>query len=148
MGGISHGSRLELKVRSSQMQLRLRGALSLFVACAYPAYASAHHSFAAVFDRDSPIEITGTVTSVEWMNPHVWVYIDADSDQGREDSWAFELGSPNGLIRRGWRHDSLMEGQVVTISGVLARDGTMRGAVRTITLPGGESLFGAQDETR
>ena len=113
-----------------------------------PLTSEAHHSFAAVFDPDRPIEITGTVTNVEWMNPHVWIYVDALTDDGGIENWAFELGSPNGLIRRGWRHDSLAEGQTVTVRGVLARDGTSRGAVRTIMLPNGASLFGAQDESR
>jgi Family of unknown function (DUF6152) len=110
--------------------------------------AAAHHSFSAVFDRDRPIEVTGTVTKVEWMNPHVWFYIDVENDAGDTESWGFEMGSPNGLIRRGWNHNSLQVGQVVTISGVLARDGTQRGAVRTVMLPNGDNLFGAQNESK
>jgi len=114
---------------------------------ATPVAAVAHHAFAAEFDRDQPLEVTGTVTLVEWMNPHARFYVDVEED-GKVVNYDFELGSPNGLMRRGWRHDSLTQGQVVTINGVLARDGTMRGAVRTITLSDGSSLFGAQDESR
>jgi len=137
-----------LKLRIVQPRSRPECALALLLACAYPLAASAHHSFAAVFDREQPIEITGTVSDVEWMNPHVWVHVEVENDASSPETWAFELGSPNGLMRRGWRHDSLTQGQVVTINGVLARDGTMRGAVRTITLSDGSSLFGAQDESR
>jgi Family of unknown function (DUF6152) len=110
--------------------------------------AVAHHSFAAVFDRDRPVELTGKVTKIEWMNPHVWIYIDVKAARGKVENWGFELGSPNGLIRRGWSHDSLTVGQVVTIAALRARDDSHRGSVRTVTLSTGESLFGAQDESR
>ena len=117
-------------------------------ALAYRVPVFAHHAFVSVFDRDSPIELTGTVTDVEWMNPHVWFYIDVENEDGETENWAFEMGSPNGLIRRGWNHNSLEVGQVVTVVGVLARDGSQRGAVRAVTLPTGESLFGAQNDSR
>jgi Family of unknown function (DUF6152) len=110
--------------------------------------AAAHHSFAAVFDRDRPIELTGTVTEVEWLNPHVWIYLDVKNRQGEVENWGFELGSPNGLIRRGWSRDALSVGQVVTIAALRARDDSHRASVRTVTLSTGESLFGAQDESR
>ena len=110
--------------------------------------AAAHHSFAAVFDRDQPIEISGTVTSIEWMNPHVWFYIDVVNDDGEIENWGFEMGSPNGLIRRGWNYSALEVGAEVSIVGVLARDGSQRAAIRTVTLSTGEALFGAQDESR
>jgi Family of unknown function (DUF6152) len=109
---------------------------------ALPAVA-AHHSFAAVFDRERPIELTGTVTKLEWANPHVWFYIDVAND-GRIENWGFEMGSPSGLIRRGWNHNSLQVGHVVTVAGVRARDGSLTGAVRTVKLSTGQSLFGAQ----
>ena len=107
-----------------------------------------HHSFIAVFDREQPVEFTGTVTDIEWMNPHVWFYIAVENDQGQSESWGFELGSPNGLIRRGWNHNSLQVGEIVTVLGVRARDGSLTGAVRAVTLSSGESLFSAQDESR
>jgi hypothetical protein len=110
--------------------------------------ASAHHSFAAVFDRDQPVEIAGTVTDVEWLNPHVWFYVDVENDDGQVENWGFEMGSPNGLIRRGWNHTSLQVGDEVSVVGVLARDGSQRAAVRTVTLSTGQRLFGAQDESR
>ena len=128
------------------MKLVITAAALSIIACTTTAVA--HHSFAAVFDRDRPFEITGTVTNVEWTNPHVWIYLDVENAASEPESWAFEMGSPNGLFRRGWNHDSLVAGQTVTLSGVLARDGSNTGAVRTVTLPGGEQLFGAQDESR
>lgn len=106
--------------------------------------AAAHHSFAAVFDRDRPITVAGTVTKLEWTNPHVWFYIDVAGESGKLENWGFEMGSPAGLIRRGWNHNSLQVGHTVTVVGVRARDGSLRGAVRTVTLSTGESLFGAQ----
>ncbi len=109
---------------------------------------NAHHSFAAIFDRDDPINLTGTVTKVEWMNPHAWFYIDVENDDGEVENWALELGSPNHLLRRGWNRDSLQVGHVVTVVGARERAGRLIGAVRTLTLSTGESLFGAQDETK
>ena len=116
------------------------------VICSVPAVA--HHSFNSVFDRERPIDFVGRVTLVEWMIPHVWFYIDVENEQGDIEKWSFEMGSPNGLIRRGWNHKSLEVGQVVTVVGAQARDGSQRGSVRTVTLPTGESLFGAQNDSR
>jgi hypothetical protein len=107
--------------------------------------ASAHHSFSAIFDEDQPIEVTGTVTKVEWMNPHVWFWVDVEREDGSVESWAFEMGSPNRLQRYGWHQGSMPEGQVISVVGSRARDGTMKAAVETVVLPGGKELFGAQD---
>ena len=84
--------------------------LSMLLAIGVPA--SAHHSFAAVFDAESPVEKSGTVTEVEWMNPHAWIYIDVEQEDGSVETWAFELGSPNGLIRRGWTRGTVQIGDV------------------------------------
>jgi hypothetical protein len=123
-------------------------ALLCALATATPAPVLAHHSFAAVFDANQPIELTGTVTRVDWMNPHVWLYLDVKNEEGKVESWAFEMGSPNRLTRYGWHQNSLPEGQVVTIAGSRARDGSLKGAVNTVTLPSGERLFGAQETSR
>ncbi|NIW25451.1 MAG: hypothetical protein GWN29_13290 [Gammaproteobacteria bacterium] len=124
-------------------------AIGLLSAALYAAPSAAHHSFAAVFDRDEPIEITGTVTRVEWVNPHAWFYVDVETDDGQVEEWALEMGSANHLRRRGWNRNALKVGDVVTVVGSRARDGTMTGAVRTVTLDAtGESLFGGQDESR
>ena len=109
---------------------------------------NAHHSFAAVFDREDPIDLTGTVTKVEWMNPHTWIYIDVENEDGDIENWALEMGSPNTLVRRGWTHNSLQVGHMVTVVGFRARERELTGAVRSVTLATGEELFGAQDESR
>ena len=123
--------------------------LAVTVMALGPATGLAHHSFAAVFDRDAPIEITGTVTRVEWVNPHAWFFVDVENESGEVEKWALEIGSPNHLRRRGWNRNSLQVGDVVTVVGARARDGTTTGAARTVTLMAtGESLFGGQDESR
>ena len=111
-------------------------------------FAEAHYSFAFVFDRDQPIDLTGTITKIEWMNPHTWFYIDVEKEDGNVENWALEMGSPNTLVRRGWSHDSLQIGEVVTVVGFAARERALTGAVRSVTLASGERLFGAQDESR
>jgi hypothetical protein len=110
--------------------------------------AKAHHAFSSVFDPDRPLDVTGTVTRVDWMNPHIWFYLDIENEAGRVESWGFEMGSPNALVRRGWSHDSLQVGEVVNVAGWLARDGSLRGAVRSIVLASGEQLFGGQNRSR
>ena len=103
---------------------------------------SAHHSFAAVFDAEVPVEASGTVSEVEWMNPHAWIYVDVEGEGGEVVNWAFELGSPNGLMRRGWTRKSVQVGDVVSITGYRARDGSHRGNVKTIVLDDGKELTG------
>ena len=107
--------------------------------------AAAHHSFSAIFDSAKPVTLTGTVNRIEWMNPHTWIYLDVKKDNGSVEAWAFEMGSPNRLMRYGWNQDSLPTGTTVTIAGSQARDGSMKAAVDTVTLPDGKRLFGAQD---
>jgi hypothetical protein len=111
--------------------------------CSLPA--AAHHSFAAVFDSSQHVEVTGTVTKIEWMNPHVWIYMNVAGDDGAVSEWSFELGSPNRLTRYGWNQTSLQAGQVATIAGSRARDGSTKAAVETVTLASGQRLFGAQE---
>lgn len=110
--------------------------------------AAAHHSFAAIFDSAKHVEVTGTVTRVEWMNPHTWIYLDVKKDGGPAEAWAFELGSPNRLMRYGWNQDSLQAGTTITITGSRARDGSMKAAADKVTLPDGKQLFGAQETTQ
>lgn len=110
--------------------------------------AAAHHSFAAIFDASKPVKVTGTVTRVEWMNPHTWIYVDAKNASGGVEQWAFELGSPNRLMRFGWNQDSLQNGTTVTITGSRARDGSLKAAADQVTLPDGKQLFGAQETTQ
>jgi len=84
----------------------------------------AHHSFSAEYDRAKSIKLTGTVTKVEWMNPHARFYLDVKGDDGKVANWEFELGSPNGLMRQGWTSHSLNEGDVITVNGSRAKDGS------------------------
>ncbi len=110
--------------------------------------ALAHHSFAAEFDANAPIDLTGTVTKVDWANPHTYFYIDVTSAKGDVQSWALEMGSPNGLMRRGWTRDSMKIGDVVTVSGWRAKDGATKGNARSVTLSTGKKLFaGSSQET-
>lgn len=107
---------------------------------------AAHHSFAAEFDADSPIDLTGVVTKVEWMNPHTFFYIDVEEDDGSYNNWAIELGSPNGLSRRGWKRNSLNIGDIVTVTGSRARDGSFKGNARSVILSTGDRLFNGTNE--
>lgn len=130
------------------MNSKLRFCVSALGVLAAAAPAVAHHSFSAVFDEGKPVELTGTVTGVEWMNPHVWFYIDVENEQGEKESWGLEMGSPNRLTRYGWNMNSLQAGQVVTVAGSLARDGSRKAAVDTVRLSTGEQLFGAQNTSQ
>ena len=101
----------------------------------------AHHSFSAEFDRDKPIKVTGTVTKVEWTNPHARIYLDVKDADGNVVNWDFELGPPNGLMRQGWRRDSLREGHVVTINGFLSKDQQHVANARSVHLPDGRQVL-------
>jgi len=104
--------------------------------------ALAHHAFNAEFDRQKPITLTGKVTKVEWANPHARIYLDAKSDKGEVVNWNFELGSPNGLMRNGWRRDSLKNGDEITVTGWLAKHAPNVGNAGTVTLVAtGKRLF-------
>ena len=100
-----------------------------------------HHSFSAEYDRDKPIKVTGTVTKVEWTNPHARIYLDVKDADGNVVNWDFELGPPNGLMRQGWRRDSLHEGHVVTISGFLSKDQNHVANARSVNLPDGRQVL-------
>ena len=101
----------------------------------------AHHSFAAEYDRNKPITITGAVTRVEWINPHARFHLDVKDATGKTASWEVELGSPAGLIRRGWTRNSLKIGEPVTVAGFLAKDGSNLVNSTTVTLSDGKRVF-------
>ena len=101
----------------------------------------AHHSFSAEFDRAKPIELTGTVTKIEWTNPHARIYIDVKDDAGNVVNWDCELGPPNGLMRQGWNRNSLRQGHVVKISGFLSKDQEHVANARSVFLPDGRQVL-------
>ena len=104
----------------------------------------AHHSFEAEFDRTKQVTLTGTVTKVEWMNPHTYFYIDVkDTKTGKVQNWACEMGSPNGLTSRGWTRNTLRVGLVVTVPGSRAKDGSFKINAGSVSLPDGRALNAA-----
>ena len=120
-------------------------AFAVLGGAAAPGYA--HHSFAAEFDADKPVKLVGTVTKVEWTNPHAWFYIDVTDDSGKVANWGWELGSPTSLVRLGWTRNSLKVGAVITVEGSRSRDGSNTANARSITLNStGQKLFGASSQ--
>jgi hypothetical protein len=110
--------------------------------------ALAHHSFAAEYDNKQPVDLTGTVTKVEWMNPHARFYLDVKDDSGKVTNWEFELGSPNGLMRQGWTRNSMKIGDSIAVQGAKAKDGSNLANARTVKLSDGRRLFaGSASET-
>jgi DNA/RNA endonuclease YhcR with UshA esterase domain len=104
----------------------------------------AHHAFSAEFDANKPVTLTGTVTKVEWTNPHAWFYIDVADDTGKVTKWALELGGPNTLIRAGWTKNSMKVGDIVTVEGSRAKDGSPIANAQVVTLKNtGRRLFAA-----
>ena len=101
----------------------------------------AHHAFSAEFDANSPVEIKGTVTRMEWINPHSWIHIDVVNDSGEVEEWMVEGGAPNAILRRGFTADSLKPGTVILVEGYRARDGSNRANGRDITFEDGTKLF-------
>ncbi len=109
--------------------------------------AAAHHSFAAEYDSNKPVTLKGSVTKMEWQNPHARFYVDVTDETGKVTNWELELGSPNGLMRRGWTRNSLKPGDTVTVEGYLAKDGSKLANARNVTLGDGRKIFaGSSDD--
>ena len=121
--------------------------VTIVLGCAaMPAWA--HHSFAAEYDSSKTVSLSGQVTKVEWMNPPARFYMYVKDDAGKVTSWEFELGSPDGIMRRGWTRNSLKEGDVITVAGAMAKDGSKLANARTIKLTNGKEVFaGSANET-
>ena len=103
----------------------------------------AHHSFIAEYDPSKPITLTGPVTKIEWTNPHIFLHLDVKDDTGKVTNWAIELGNPNSLVRLGWTRNAMKVGDVVTIEGALARDGSKLANARTVLLDGKKMFAGS-----
>ena len=101
----------------------------------------AHHSFAAEYDSNKTVMITGTVTKVEWMNPHARFYVDEKEADGKITNWNFELGAIPALLKRGWRKNSLKEGDQVTVEGYRAKDSSFSASALKVSLPDGRKVF-------
>jgi hypothetical protein len=105
--------------------------------------ASAHHSFSAEYDAKKPVTLTGTVSNVEWMNPHVYFFLDVMGEDGKVANWAFEMGPPNGLQRSGWTRNTIKIGDELTVAGTLAKDGSKQVNARTVTITATGKRLGA-----
>jgi hypothetical protein len=128
-------------MEASQMRTRLIVAIVGvgFLSAAVPVVA--HHAFAAEFDANKPIKLQGTVTKMEWINPHAWLHLDVKGPDGKVTEWMIEGGTPNTLLRRGITRDSIKIGTVVLVDGYQAKDGSNRGNGRDLTLENGQKLF-------
>jgi hypothetical protein len=102
---------------------------------------SAHHAFAAEFDANKPVSFKGTITKMEWVNPHTWMHVDVKKPDGTVENWAVEAGTPNVLFRRGFTKESLLPGTEVVVDGYQAKDGSHRANGRDLTFPDGRKLF-------
>ena len=101
----------------------------------------AHHAFSAEFDGNKQVNLRGTVTKMEWINPHAWIYLDVKSADGTVVNWAIEMGPPNALLKRGWTKKDVPAGIELIVVGYQAKDGAMRANGRDITFPNGKKLF-------
>jgi hypothetical protein len=108
---------------------------------------SAHHAFASEYDENKRVTVSGTVTKFQWTNPHTWLYVEGKDGNDKVTSWSFEMGSPNGLVRRGWTRTALKEGDQVTVEGYCAKDGRNVANAGAVTMPDGRKLFGGFQST-
>jgi hypothetical protein len=128
-----------MKPMRSKLFSVIAGAALVVSAAAVPVMA--HHSFAAEFDAKKPVKLRGTVTKMEWINPHSWIHMDVKNPDGTVTKWMVEGGAPNALLRRGWTKNSVPVGVEIVVEGFQAKDGTFRANGRDITFPDGKRLF-------
>src|SRR5690242_10100512 len=127
------------------MKVRVFLIAILLLAAAAPLLA--HHAFAAEFDRSKPIKVTGTVSKLDWRNPHIWIYVDVKDESGTVSTWGFQGGPPAYLTRSGWTKNDLKPGTVVTMQGFRASDGSHHASGGGVTLANGKKIFvGAAEE--
>ena len=128
--------------------MKLQGiARLLLLSCIfYPVSGFSHHSFSSEFDIEQPIALTGKVTRMQWSNPHGWIYIDVENDDGSVTNWALETSAANNLIRRGWKREDLPAGTTIVVEGFRARNGTPTANIRGIQLEDGRRLFSGNAE--
>jgi len=133
-----------------RIQLLIGSALVAGLCASAPS--RAHHSFAAEFDSAQPVTLVGTVTKMEWINPHAWIHMEVKKPDGKIENWEVETGNPSALIRRGFNRNSLPAGVEITVQGFRAKDGGFRANGRDLTFKDGKKLFvgssgtGAPDE--
>jgi hypothetical protein len=130
------------------MMSRLFAVLLLVCLLALGARGTAHHAETAEFDAGNPVKVTGTISKVEWLNPHVWFYVDVKDDTGKVTTWGFSNGPPGALMRRGVTKDALKLGAVVSVEGARARDGSNNASGRRVTYADGTNVFTGSEPPR
>ena len=123
--------------------MRASSRLTIALAVLAPVAALAHHSFAAEYDSKKPVELKGTLIGIDWVNPHAWIHMEVKDDAGKVTMWDCELGSPNLLMRNGWRRDSIKPGDVIIVNGSQAKDGANMANARTVKFADGRKVFNA-----
>jgi hypothetical protein len=128
--------------------LTLGLSISLCLATGTSFTLSAHHSFAAEFDDTKPVKVTGTITNVEWKNPHIWFYVDVKNADGTVTNWGFAGGAPGQLMRRGITKDQLKLGETIVVEGFRAKDGSSNASGGRVTFPDGRNVLTASPQDR
>src|SRR5271156_6004753 len=125
------------------MKRSIAGLVAVFGALLAVMPATAHHSFSAEYDSKKPVTMKGVVTKVDWMNPHVWFYLDVTDEKGAITNWGFEMGPPNGLERAGWNRNTMSVGDEVTVDGSMSKDGSKQVNARSVTMTNSGKRLGA-----